>query len=243
MKEIAVSDVPSFLSNIAEQKKSYRPDFIFRGQRTDKPLLPRLARIAPEGKLLNLEKLIFDEFRRMSHAHADIDPKAKWDMLSLAQHHGLPTRLLDWTYSALAALWFAVEKEPKKNKGVAQNAVVFLLKTKPEDFINEESRESPFESPNTRIYRPQVINRRIAAQAGVFTAHQVKVNTKGRAEHLVALEDNTHFKDRLLKFVIPASTFVDLREQLDGCGMNRYSLFPDLDGLCRHLRWRYFERS
>ncbi|PYV22901.1 MAG: hypothetical protein DMG24_15455 [Acidobacteria bacterium] len=71
----------------------------------------------------------------------------------------------------------------------------------------------------------------------------MKVDRNGKSEHLVALEDNTHFRGRLLKFIIPARTFKDFREQLNGCGVNRYSLFPDLDGLCAHLKWRYFERS
>ena len=93
------------------------------------------------------------------------------------------------------------------------------------------------------FYRPKVITRRIAAHDGLFTAHQMKVDRNGKSEHLVALEDNTHFRGRLLKFIIPARTFKDFREQLNGCGVNRYSLFPDLDGLCAHLKWRYFERS
>ncbi|PYV22902.1 MAG: hypothetical protein DMG24_15460 [Acidobacteria bacterium] len=151
MKKIAVNDLSSFLNHVAEEKESHKADFIFRGQRTEQPLRPRLARIARKGKLLNLEKLIFEEFRRTSRALAEIDPKADWDILSLAQHHGLPTRLLDWTYSALAAIWFAVEQEPEEHEGELQDAVVFLLKTRPGDFINKESREKPFESPNTRI--------------------------------------------------------------------------------------------
>jgi hypothetical protein len=243
MKKITVSHLSSFLSHVTDEKESYKADFIFRGQQTDEPLRPRLARIAQRGKLLNLEKLIYEEFRRTSCAHADIDPKAKWDILSLAQHHGLPTRLLDWTYSALAAMWFAVEKKPQKNKGKLEDAVVFLLKTEPKDFINEDSCESPFNSPNTGIYRPKVITQRIAAQEGLFTVHQVKLDGKGKSEDLVALDDDTHFRDRLLKFIVPTRTFEGFREQLNGCGVNRYSLFPDLDGLCGHLQWRYFERS
>lgn len=241
IKEVSVKRLSEFLGHIEREKKGYKSDFIFRGQRTDQPLLPRLARIAPAGKFLAREKLIFEEFRRTSQALADLDPEAEWDILSLAQHHGLPTRLLDWTYSALAALWFAVEKAPKEEKGKFQNAVVFLLKAQKKDFIDEKSRKSPFENRITKIYRPRVITRRIAAQEGLFTAHYVEVEANG-TERLVALENNARFRDRLMKFIIPADHFEDLREHLNGCGVNRYSLFPDLDGLCGHLKWRYFER-
>jgi len=79
-----------------------------------------------------------------------------------------------------------------------------------------------------------VITRRIAAQGGLFTIHKVP---KGGS--LVALERNPYFSQRLVKFLIPALAFSDIRKHLHGCGVNRFSLFPDLDGLSDHLAWRY----
>jgi hypothetical protein len=111
-----------------------------------------------------------------------------------------------------------------------------MLKTKVEDFIDESTRESPFDNGVTRIYRPKLIARRIAAQGGLFTVHKVM-----KGETLVALEKNAHFTNRLIKFVVSPSSFSLLRKQLNGCGVNYFSLFPDLDGLCKHLEWRYME--
>jgi hypothetical protein len=135
-------------------------------------------------------------------------------------------------------LWFAVEKRPAKGNGTFLNGVVWLLKTTKEDFIGENDRESPFQNGVTRIYMPRVINRRIAAQGGLFTVHKIIKN-----EGFVPLERNRYFSGRLVKFVIKPQTFASLREQLHSCGVNRFSLFPDLEGLCSHLAWRYFERT
>jgi len=131
-------------------------------------------------------------------------------------------------------VWFAVARPPKTEKDQLKNAVVWFLKTAVDDFIDEDSRESPFANGLTRIYRPRVIARRIAAQGGLFTIHKVM-----KGEDFVPLEKNRHFRTRLVKVIIPASAFVHFKKHLNGCGVNRFSLFPDLDGLCGHLTWRY----
>ncbi len=218
----------------AEERKGNKADFIFRGQQSDAPLLPRLARKVPQSRFANIERLMFKEFQRTSHALMDRDLVSDWDFLSVAQHHGLPTRLLDWTYSALAGLWFAVEKPPADDDGGLRPGVVWLLKTRVDDFVDEDGHTSPFSNALTRIYRPRVITRRIAAQGGLFTVHMVPKD-KG----LLALEKNAHFAGRLVKFVIPGPAFDNIRKHLHGCGVNRFSLFPDLDGLSDHLAWRY----
>ena len=239
MEQHAISSVSEFLRLIeeakkAEEAKNNRADVIYRGQREDLSLRPRLARLVPRGQRNSIERLMFDEFKRTSVALTDFQPQTNWDFLAIAQHHGLPTRLLDWTYSALAALWFAVEKEPVEVKGKKQNAVVWMLKTFVGDFIDESDRPSPFDRKPTGIYRPRVISQRIAAQRGIFTAHRMM-----RMEGFVALEKNSRFRERLIKFVVTASAFPDIRKHLDGCGVNRSTLHPDLVGLCNHLEWRY----
>ena len=114
------------------------------------------------------------------------------------------------------------------------DAVVWMLKTSAEDFVDENSRKSPFSKEATGIYRPRVITRRIAAQGGLFTVHRMM-----KSEGFVALDKNKRFKSRLVKFTVVASSFPHIRKHLDGCGVNRSILFPDLVGLCDHLEWRY----
>ena len=231
----------SFLARIehlkrAELKAGNQSDFLFRGQSLDEPLIPRLARLKPKGKLLEVEKLMMADFDRQHLPFTEFEPKDEWDLLALAQHHGLPTRLLDWTYSALAALWFCVSKPPKATKsGDLLDGVVWVLKSKPDDFTTFPTAESPYDLGKTRIFRPRTITRRIMAQSGVFTCHK---RTSGGK--FVKLESNKAYKDRLVKIPIQGSLFMTLREDLMANGVSSLSLFPDLDGLTAQLERRYF---
>jgi hypothetical protein len=143
---------------------------------------------------------MFKEFQRTSIALSALRPESEWDFLSLAQHHGLPTRLLDWTYSALAALFFAIAHPSDNPK--PDDAVVWLLKTRKEDFIDESTREQPFEKSGTKIFRPRLVTRRIAVQAGLFTVHRLSDD-----DTFVPVDNNKYFKPRLVKFTVPASNF------------------------------------
>ena len=51
------------------------------------------------------------------------------------------------------------------------------------------------------------------------------------------LEENSNYRERLSKIVIEPSSFCNIRDSLDRCGINRSTLFPDMDGLCTHLTW------
>jgi hypothetical protein len=239
-KKHTITSVSDFVALVEYRKKEEErggnsSDFLFRGQPIDEPLRPKLAREKTRGRFLDVERLILEEFERVSFPLTEFQPSSKWDLIALAQHHGLPTRLLDWTYSALAALWFAVKKPPLVlDDKTLRHGVVWILKPVKDDFIKSTSDESPFEGRRTRIFRPKVIARRIAAQAGVFTVH--KVFDEGRS---VSLEKNSLFAKKLEKVIVPPDSFRSLRKELNACGVNYLSMFPDLDGLGQHLAWRY----
>lgn len=229
-----------------EERSGNHSDFVFRGQSVDLPLLPKLGRPStrPNGDLLRLEQLMLEEFARstpgFSRINVDLD---KWDRLAVAQHHGLPTRLLDWTFGALPALWVAVKDGPQMGH---ENGVVWFLRTVPADFINfgdevlpyksTTKAVTPFNLQRTRIFRPRLIAERIAAQRGIFTVHKA---LKGRQDPFLPLEKNSAFSKRLVKIHIPSESFDKLRKQLDFCGINEATVFPDLDGPCGHLTWRF----
>ena len=243
--DLPVISVSLFFARIEKMKEAEvnagnKSDFLFRGQSTDEPLIPRIARLKPKGELLKIELLMLDEFKRLIPPFTEFEPKDKWDLLALAQHHGLPTRLLDWSYSAVAALWFCVEKPPKKDEssGKLLDGVVWLLKTLPADFITFPTNESPDSQGKIRIYRPRAVSQRILAQTGVFTCHES--TAEGRFD---SLESNEAYKNRLVRIGIPASSFHDIRDQLDASGVSSVSLFPDLDGLAAHLQFRYFHKG
>jgi len=209
-------------------------ELLFRGQSQDRELLPKLARLRLNGKIKKVEKLMLDEFKRASLPLAEFEPKDNWDWLALAQHHGLPTRLLDWTYSALIALWFAVQNPPKNNA----YGVVWVLKPEVSDFRNTEKFDDPLQNKTTKIFRSRVVSKRISAQAGVFTAH--RINSDGE---LIQLENNAKFKNKLTKLTIPSECFVSIRESLKMMGVNHSTVFPDIDGLCQHLERRFSKLS
>jgi hypothetical protein len=241
MSENTITTVAEFVGRVAEIKKQQislgnKSDLLFRGQPCDKPLLPKLGRVLPKGKLPKIEKLLLGKFDRASLPFRQFEPKNKWDLLALAQHHGLPTRLLDWTSSALAALWFAVRHPPEKRqsgKGL-EDGVVWVLCALVEDF-RLQTKYSPFDNKSrTLIFRPKAISPRIVAQSSVFTVHRLHKGVK-----FVALEDNRSYKDKLVKLVVPPSAFEGIRDELNMMNANAALLFPDLDGLCSHLSWRY----
>ncbi len=243
-KITSLEEYVAFIKRIksdCEFKKNHS-DLLFRGQHRDLPMLPKLARLGLNGDdILNVEKLMLDEFRRGCLPLAEHYPDNDWDLLALAQHHGLPTRLLDWTYSALIALWFAINKPAyKSNKPPykSEGAVVWVLAAEQEDFRINTDKLSPFSKKRTKLFRSNVISKRISAQSGVFTVH--KVNKKDKIKEF---ETNNHFVEKLTKISIPSNSFNSLRKELNILGVNGSTVYPDIDGFCSHLEWRFSKLS
>ncbi|HML95586.1 MAG TPA: FRG domain-containing protein [Thermodesulfobacteriota bacterium] len=239
-KQREIKSIVDYVALVMEQKSEAEKlgnmsDLLFRGQRRDWELLPRLGRLSLRGEINNIEKLILEEFKRTSLPLTEFKPENDWDVLALAQHHGLPTRLLDWTYSALAGLWFAVNETPSKDKnGKEEPGVVWILKAQVEDFKLETSDTNPLSNYTTKIYRSKIVSRRISAQSGVFTVH--KINSNGK---MIKLHKHSKYSSKLLKIMILPQYFSKLRKDLNILGVNSSMVFPDLDGLCKHLKWRY----
>ena len=223
------------MKNSNNEAKENREEFLFRGQGVDRPLLPKLSRLHLNGTIINVEKLILAEFKRGILPLTEFKPDNNWDLLALAQHHGLPTRLLDWTYHALVALWFAVERPAQKNnKDEFENGVVWILAANVADFRTDTEETDPLSNKITKIFRSSVVSRRISAQAGVFTIHKINDNDK-----VVKFETHAEFKTKLTKAIIPASQFASIRKQLSVLGVNNSTVYPDIDGFCKHLERRF----
>ena len=159
---------------IDSEARGNKADLLFRGQRQDYTLLPKLARLNLKGEISNVEELMLNEFRRACVPLAEYQPEDNWDLLALAQHHGLPTRLLDWTSSALVAMWFAINKEPSDDT----EGIVWILKADVKDYRDKSEQEDPLSNKITKIFRPRVVSKRISAQSGAFIVH--KINDTGK---------------------------------------------------------------
>lgn len=231
---VQVDSVASFVEKVANWYVG-EDDILFRGhQNASWSLVPRLGRLTPRlrfaDSLPDTEKKLLTDFERLAVPHIGVRQlQSQWDLLALAQHHGLPTRLLDWSSNPLVALWFAVEKPPESSSPAA----VWAYRASDEDFVDQSV--APADIPKTMIFRPRHHDGRIVSQAGWFSVHKYS-ESKKRFSKFERLEEQ---KSKLRKFVVPAQYFPAIRDDLSRCGVTKASLFPDLAGLCGYLTWKY----
>lgn len=205
---------------------------LYRGQNCDLPLLPKIGHIGnPVTEILDIEATILNEFEKRCFQFLGFEPDNEWDLITLAQHHGLPTRLLDWSENPLVALWFAVSHENKdKTDGVVWGFEV------EDDHIVSDLEKNPLETKKTKVFDPTHINNRITNQAAWVTVHKL---TDSNKRTILPLEQQEEYKGALRKLIIPQYLFKGFRHKLNKMGINNATIFPDLDGLCKHLSWKY----
>lgn len=223
------------------------------------PLLTSLDRLggseAPHAKA-HLEEHILRNFLRYSKPYVRSD-QVEWELLFTAQHHGLPTRLLDWTHSPLVAAHFATLGAPPESDRViwrldwrrlhehfGLRPVAFLVEDLARTLKKRgiaslwEFFERPDEVPGgfAAMIEPPAIVGRITAQSAAFTICSVRDRPFATflAEHGLS--------DALTEIVIPAGAVDLIRDQLDICAVDERRLFPDLDGVARELG-RYYASS
>jgi hypothetical protein len=225
-KTSITADVDSW-SNFTELMKEHSDGtWIFRGAtNVEYELIPKIGR--PEWRHEGFtggvrafrpeqEAELLRTFKKQARPYIAYPPDKDIEWLAIAQHHGLPTRLLDWTESILVAAYFAVE-----NGGVGGPAAIYA--NQPARLIDEN--ESPFKIRSPSLYRPPHISPRIPAQRAVFS---VSVDPTKRLTG-----------SKIKKWRVPKRACFEIKRILDGNGISRASLFPDLDGLCGGLAWRY----
>jgi hypothetical protein len=202
---------------------------LYRGQSLDKKLLPKIARFDLPN-VEEVEREMLDDFQRRSVHLIDHHPGNSWDWLALAQHHGMATRLLDWTENPLIAMWFSMS--PKSEIINSDYSVVWGLNVPKEDIINSTEAMDPFKGGTTKIFKPNHITKRISAQFGWFTIHK-----HNHGKKFVSFENNKKYRQRLFKIKIQSECFVECKRRLHNFGINHASMYPDIDGLAKHVEW------
>ena len=227
-----------------------RSTLVFRGlARSSYSNTSSLARLT--GDYARLERHLMRNFRK--YAHQEAPGPTAWDWLALGQHHGLPTRLLDWTFSPLVALHFATaswveddailwavdvhrvhEQLPLTLKGALADEGALLFTTgqlaahAPDvEALDRIECDEPF----ALFFEPPTLDLRIANQAAVLS---------------LISDPQVHMHDWLDQhegtcraWHIPADLKREVRERLDQMQINERVLMPGLDGLAAWLA-RYY---
>lgn len=208
--------------------------WVFRGHSsTSYALQPKIGRPAvhPETKrpIQNYspeyEQRIFTNFCRRARLHIATTGLTDWEYLSLAQHHGLPTRLLDWTTSPLVAAYFAVSSGKSD-----VDAAVYAVDISASDIeiVNMSKQRRPFSVDDVSIVFPNVVAPRLAAQKGLFTIHpdpEEVWKPSGQVKHVIPGETKAFFQRRLFYL-----------------GIDDAHIKADIDGIARTLAWQFEKR-
>lgn len=204
---------------------------IYRGQSIDAPLLPGIARAEPSVDHSAREREVLRQLAMAAPRYSMPRAADSWGMTAYAQHYGLRTRLLDWTWNPNVALWFGVTSAIEKQ---AEWAYVYMLRRGTEvDMLSP--KDEILEIQQVWIVDAQLSNPRIQWQAGCFTAHPYSV----RAKKYVSVQDDEYCSRNLAKFEINRASHREIIESLDCIGVNSRSIYPDEFGLMSYLNWRF----
>lgn len=254
--ENVINSVSDFL-NHGEYPSQFGSELVFRGQSKDWDLLPKIFRYEDIPELANsfseFESRIQQQFNLQALPFLNTKPSNILEWLAVAQHHGTPTRLLDWTFSPLVALYFAVEddldddeygvvwafwtnsieKLPKRLFDVETLITSDQLDQQLNTLCGEEipDMNSDVAYLNGFLYMPSHINTRISAQQACLTIHTFPPVALNRCKTL-------NYGLTLRKFIIPSNQKPIIRHELIKLGITPYQIYPDLEGISKSIRWR-----
>jgi hypothetical protein len=236
-----IDSVARFVQSIAELSGDQK--LWFRGHaKSSWSLIPTIGREqCYGGKRRTLrpddEWMLLHRFRRRCYAEMDraISPL---EAMFLARHHGLPTRLLDWTANALVALYFACSEAADQEGrlwvilpyGVRGDIDVFdaIHITRDVELIERMGEQG------IKILFPLFNSRRALAQDGAYTIHPDPWRPLDCYQN-EPFEEGRLDMERLYAWAVPSGAKIEILRQLSNLGITYRTAFPDLDGIARSL--------
>jgi hypothetical protein len=229
-----------------EELGLFRSSFAYRGNSDAvAPLTSGLVRVAGD---LELERQLMRAFRKYARQDA-VPHDTDWDWLALGQHHGLPTRLLDWTYSPYVALHFATHNTDKYDR----DGVVWML-----DYVAAHERLPPrlrdaLGDEGAQVFTTELLAevapglRDLDEERGEFVLFVEPPSFDARIVNQYALfcvmsPADLRLEDWATRVVIPAPLKWEIRDKLDQANVTERVLFPGLDGISRWLGRYYAPR-
>lgn len=245
-----INSITDFLEILKSFYRDKSIRYWFRGHADESwELIPTIWRDYTEKE----ERYMAHEFLWQAKVRTDKYPKDRdWPgWLQIMQHYGLPTRLLDWSYSPLIALYFAMDKYHKNPKDIS-NAAIWLLEPQelnigfdtkgfipsPYNWEAQKMIEPVFINPNDvikdyqdRIFAVSAVqdDKRMMAQQSTFTIHSSKKSLLNYSEN----------KSCLKKINIPKESIGLISAELEILGIEQSSVFPDLENLSKQLARNY----
>lgn len=230
----------------------FRSPFVYRGlSDASYPLVTSLIRL--HGNYQQMEPHLLRNFRKYAHRNI-VERDTTWHWLSLAQHHGLPTRLLDWTVSPLVAAHFATVNTERYDR----DGVIWMVNSRkahcklPDRLRKEIEREGADyftvemlarAVPDLKdldslappafvvFFEPPSIDDRITNQYALFS---IMPDVSSCLDAWL-----TEYPDFWRKVIIPARIKWEIRDKLDQANITERVLFPGLDGLSQWQK-RYY---
>jgi len=259
----SAGSVADFVRLVSRIERAWRADALwFRGQGNSAHGLKPGTYRRPDRYRDEAEDERCYEFRRRAvQFPAGRPPTSDWEWYVLMQHHGLPTRLLDWSEGALIGLYFAV----REHEG-SHDAAVWILDPTwlQEEVVRRSGFLPPRRDPMRKFvldympdpddkrtdwilgYLPEMFSKkRLPAFPAPFRPPQIHRRVAAQLSaftihgrfHL-GLEKLAHLTrdPRLAKIRVPASRIERIRKDLELCGIVETTVFPELEGLGRELR-------
>ncbi|MGA7828453.1 MAG: FRG domain-containing protein [Geobacteraceae bacterium] len=233
----------------------FRSRYAFRGLSSASYRLETTL-IRLRGDYVRLERHLLRNFRKYAH-RSFVERDSLWHWLSVAQHFGLPTRILDWTYSPFIAMHFATAAIDKFDLDGAIWAVNYV---KAHELLPQSLRDRLVEE-GANVMTLQLMNESIdtlndldllGSQSGekvviFFEPPSIDDRIVNQFAFCSVMSDSSlvlddwleHHPELARKIIIPASLKWEIRDKLDQANINERVLFPGLDGLSLWLKRHY----